>query len=648
MNSILYSPTLQCGTGSHADPGFRVYGKPIEAKSPHFSWDVFLDRPCPGRPSPAPRSPLYVIFGDYKKRTAVHARSIAAFLRHPTMRSFAPISAAILSFPAVLANATTSRDCKTFPGDAHWPEDWEWNVLNDTVGGNLIKTVPLGAPCHDPGFENATCEYLQSQWQLPGVHMNSSSSVMAPFFANQSCDPWQPESRPCDLGNYVSYSVKARDEWDITTVVLFARLHDIRLVIRNTGHDYNGRSTGAGSLAVWTHGMMDIEVLGNYSDSYYTGKAMKVGPGVQGFDVMEAAHAAGLVVVGGECPSVGLAGGYTQGGGHSALSTNFGLSADNVLEFGVVTALGLHLKATKSENTDLYYAVAGGGGGNWGVVTYVTVKAFEEKATSGASLTFYVSDTIEDDFYAGIQAFHEELADMVDAGTMVIYYFTSTFFMISVLTGFDKTEEEVKDILVPFTARLDDLNITYTSDYSSHDSYYEHYDNYFGPLPLGNIGVGIAQYGGRLIPRSVAGNISDTLRFVAEQGVTWIGVGTDVSGFAPDDQNAVLPTWRDALVHATLTTPWDFEAPWEDMIALQDLMTDTIIPALEAVTPGSGAYMNEADFRQPNWQEVFFGDKYDKLLGIKKKYDPTGFFYALKGVGSEDWEVRNDGRLCKV
>ena len=61
---------------------------------------------------------------------------------------------------------------------------------------------------------------------------------MAPFFANQSCDPWTPASQPCTLGNYVSYAVDATSAADIIEAVDFVRQHNIRLVIRNTGHEY--------------------------------------------------------------------------------------------------------------------------------------------------------------------------------------------------------------------------------------------------------------------------------------------------------------------------------------------------------------------------------------------------------------------------
>jgi hypothetical protein len=106
---------------------------------------------------------------------------------------------------------------------------------------------------------------------------------MAPFFANQSCDPFQPRDRPCELGNYVRYSVDASGPADVQKTIVFAASKNIRLVIRNTGHDYLGRSTGAGSLAVWTHRLKDITHIPKYTGAGYSGSAFKFGAGVQGF-----------------------------------------------------------------------------------------------------------------------------------------------------------------------------------------------------------------------------------------------------------------------------------------------------------------------------------------------------------------------------
>ncbi|KAJ4353059.1 Zinc finger E-box-binding homeobox 1 [Ascochyta clinopodiicola] len=551
-------------------------------------------------------------------------------------------------FGATFASGQSASRCKTFPGDKAWPSTSEWNSFNRTVGGRLVATVPLGSPCHGSTFDNTTCEALKGQWQYEKVHYESSSSVMAPFFANQSCDPFQPRERPCELGNYVRYAVDASGPLEVQRAVAFAASKDIRLVIRNTGHDYLGRSTGAGSLAVWTHHLKDIAHIPKYKDSGYTGAAFKLGAGVQGFEIMAAARDKGLVVVGGECPTVGIAGGYTQGGGHSAISTSFGLAADNVLSWEVVTANGKLVNASKSQNADLFWALNGRGGSTYGVVISMTVKAHKEAVFGGASLSFFTTDNAQDVFYDAIQAFHEELPAMVDAGTMVVHYFTSSFFMISPLNAYNKTAGEVKTILSPFVDRLNSKGVNYTVSYSEFNTYYEHYDKYFGPLPLGNIQVGIAQYGTRLIPRSVVGNITETWKTIVEKGVTWIGVGTDVKLFGSEKTSSVHPAWRSTIVHATLTLPWNFAAPWSEALATQQKMTNIIQPLVEAATPGSGSYVNEADWRQPNFAETFWGRNYNKLLSIKRKWDSSSLFYATVGVGSEAWNIQSDGRMCRT
>lgn len=157
---------------------------------------------------------------------------------------------------------------------------------------------------------------------------------MQSYFANQSCDPFSDRSIPCTLGNYVSYSVKATEAEDVVSALQFAKTNKIRVIVRNTGHDFLGRSTGAGALAIWTQSLKNI-TFGQWSDQYYTGPSVTVGAGVMGNELVEAANKQGLAVVSGECATVGLAGGYTQGGGHGVLSTAFGLAADQTLSFQV-------------------------------------------------------------------------------------------------------------------------------------------------------------------------------------------------------------------------------------------------------------------------------------------------------------------------
>jgi hypothetical protein len=73
-----------------------------------------------------------------------------------------------------------------------------------------------------------------------------------------------------------------------------------------------GKSTGRWALSVWTHHMKDVEYL-QYNSTSYTGPAVRLGAGIQVEEAYEAAHAHGYLVVGGDCATVGVAGGYLQG-----------------------------------------------------------------------------------------------------------------------------------------------------------------------------------------------------------------------------------------------------------------------------------------------------------------------------------------------
>jgi len=61
---------------------------------------------------------------------------------------------------------------------------------------------------------------------------------MAPFYAGNSCEPFTPESIPCTLGNYVNYAINVTEHSDVSKGIAFATKNNIRLIIRNTGHEW--------------------------------------------------------------------------------------------------------------------------------------------------------------------------------------------------------------------------------------------------------------------------------------------------------------------------------------------------------------------------------------------------------------------------
>ena len=371
---------------------------------------------------------------------------------------------ALLSRSVPSNSSSNSSSCHCYPGDACWPNTNEWNDFNRTLGGKLIATVPIASACHNDAYaayDAAACTTLQSEWFMEEIHYESSSSIMAPFFANQSCDPFLPESARCVIGTYIQYAVNAAEASDFQKTIEFVQRHNIRLTVRNTGHDYNGKATGAGAVGIWTHNLKDIEII-DYKSSNYTGKAMKMGAGVQGFEAYQAAHDQGLVVVGGNCPTVGIAGGYSQGGGHGPLASKFGLGADQVLEWEVVTGTGELLHATPSENSDLYWALSGGGGGIFGVVLSMTSKAYKDMPSSASNLTFTNEGVSQDDYYDAVGTFHETLIPLVDAGGVSVWQFSNTTFSMVPTYGPDISKAQMDSILKPVTDKLDQYKMNYS------------------------------------------------------------------------------------------------------------------------------------------------------------------------------------------
>ena len=172
-----------------------------------------------------------------------------------------------------------------------------------------------------------------------------------------------------------AYVVPAVDEAAVAAAVAFARAHNLRLAVKNTGHDWYGKSTARNALVVWTH------VLNG--TTWHDGglsvcgappvPAVTVGPGVQFRELYAAAQARGRLVMGGTCDSVGV-GGCWLGGCFGTFSKLFGSGASNLLSARVVLPDGSAVTASACEHADLFWALRGGAAGVAGVVTSFTAR----------------------------------------------------------------------------------------------------------------------------------------------------------------------------------------------------------------------------------------------------------------------------------
>ncbi|KAL1597926.1 hypothetical protein SLS60_008414 [Paraconiothyrium brasiliense] len=569
---------------------------------------------------------------------------------------------------STLAVNTTDKRCRFGPADGKWPAEKAWTRLAKQLSTTsaLIKTTPQASVCYGAAKDDAKCQDLTKSWTSSYTHIDDPTEVLSPIYQGLTCQPPTIyNSGSCTLGGYPSYVIKAADVLDIQLGINFARNDYLRLIVKNTGHDFGGKSVGAGALSIWTHGLKDIEFFDNYADGSYKGAAVKAGAGVQAFDLYKAANDKGLVVVGGEGQTVGIMGGYIQGGGHSPLSSLYGMAADNVLGFEVVTPTGEFLTANSTSNPDLFFALRGGGGGTFGIVTSVTVKAFKDLPVTAASWSFDSTKLGKDKFWAAAKAVLDRSVDYVDNGIYTYLIMAPTVngkdftFTMQPFFAPNKTTSALNTILAPLQSQLTALNIPFSPKITEYKGFYPAWQAEF---PLETQSDVQTAFGSRLFPRSnFASETGRNVTFAALRQTVEAGQPIIAFNLAPtlarggNPDNAVNPAWRTAVLHAITGQRWDVKASASDIRAARTSFTNGTMKRWRDVTPGSGSYLNEADRLEPNWQQSFWGDKYAKLAQIKKEWDPKDVFWAANAVGSEGWVVESvdglpneNGKLCKV
>lgn len=495
--------------------------------------------------------------------------------------------------------------------------------------------------------------------------MDDPTSIMWPLFQGRTCLPTSYNvTDTCTLGGYPSYAVNVSTVAHIQLAVNFARNLNLRLVVKNTGHDFNGKSSGAGALSIWTHHLKSLSYIPNYSDGTYSGPAVKMGAGIQAYEVYEFAHANGISVVGGEGKTVGVAGGYVLGGGHSPLGSVYGLAADQVLAMEVVLPNGVFTTVTAATDPDLFWALRGGGGSTFGIVTSLVAKAYPKIGVTVAKFTFGTSDSISaDTFFEAVKTYYSYFEAFTAAGTYVYFWIfplgnDQYLFEFNPFFAVNHTLAQFNALIQPFVDDLSNLGITLTPDATYYDDFY---DAWLAGFPLERVGPVTMLTGSRLFPRenfvnaTLLNQTAAVHRSTLEQGYAILAFQMKADPPAHAVPNSVNPAFRTMLMHAITSISWNVSSTNTEILSDMDNLTYNILGPWREISPGSGAYMSESDILEPNFQQAFYGSNYDRLYSLKQKYDPFGVLYARTAVGSEDWTVASadglpdqNGRLCHV
>jgi FAD/FMN-containing dehydrogenase len=574
-----------------------------------------------------------------------------------------------------------SADRRVRPGDAGWPSAADWAGLERQVDGRLFRLEsPLAACRTEPA--GAACAAVLERLDDPYYLGDQAALTQASGYL----DAW--ESAPS------AYAVAAARTEDVVAAVDFARSHDIRLVVKGGGHSYQGISNSADSLLIWTRAMNDIELHDAFVPQGGAGvvapqPAVTVGAGAIWMSVYNAVTTrAGRYVQGGGCMTVGVAG-IIQSGGFGSFSKAYGLAAAGLLEAEVVTADGSVRIVNAHREPDLFWALKGGGGGGFGVVTRLTLRTRElpERFGEVSGRIQAQSDAAFRDLIARVVSFYRERLFNPHWGEQIRFASDNTVRIGMVFQGLNRAgAEEAWRPLVEWVAGRP-RDFAWETPISIVD------------LPARQ--VWDAEILGRLAPQRIvvddrldarpgeffwAGNRNEAGQFFHGYHSAWLPVSLldperrdaladalfagsrhwgvalhfnkALGGAAQADRETALDTAMNPVVvdaFALVVIAAEGPPAYPGMPGGEPDLTvarsnaaavDRAYGAMVKVVPAAGSYVSESDFFERDWQRAFWGTNYSRLLAVKRTYDPGGLFFAHHGVGSEDWADDGFRRLA--
>jgi FAD/FMN-containing dehydrogenase len=421
-----------------------------------------------------------------------------------------------------------------------------------------------------------------------------------------------------------------RNPHDVSTCLAFVRKFGIPVAARCGGHSYAGWSSGSGLI-------IDVTRMSGVNVS---GSTAVVGAGTKLIDFYSGLAAHGRGVPGGSCPTVGISG-LTLGGGVGVVSRAYGLTSDNVKSLQIVTADGQVRTCNSTQNSDLFWACRGGGGGNFGVVTSFTfgthpvgniVLFFLSWPWSQAARVIsawqnwapHAPDALWSNLHLSaapggsvpsIQVGGTYLGSISGAAAQLEKLYAAAGSHPS--SPFMETTSWLHAMLVEAGCASLTVNqchlptqnpagrLARASEYAKSDIFTK---------PLSSRGIATLLSGVTKFQR--AGGASG-----ASGGIAFDALGGAVNRVAP---GATAFVHRNGLFQAQYTTTWPVGAP-AAAVARQHAWQQSFWQSMRPYASGQ-AYQNYIDPALANWRQAYYGANLARLTQVKAKYDPNRVF----------------------
>ncbi|KAF7365977.1 FAD-binding domain-containing protein [Mycena venus] len=454
------------------------------------------------------------------------------------------------------------------------------------------------------------------------------------FTTDQGCvlnyqDPTDPTpwtTQKCEIGSLSSAYLTVEGAEDVQHAFAFAKSTGTLLSIKNTGHDFFGRSVLKNSLALWTHNLNSVRthssVEGGQGDVNYT--AITLGAGAQWYDVY---HITSLLWEGIIPP---------LGAGYSVLTPTLGLGVDRALQFKIVTPDGICRTANEYQNTDLFWALRGGGGGTFGVILESTILATPQLTPQGFDIVNRTEETARN----FLKLIIDNGVEWSEAGWGGHMYPNNSVSVNPLLTP----EEALETMKNAFDYTLALNGSVVIEEMPSFFAFFEKY------VTAADVVVGVNPVlGTRLIPKSIFFNETAKAQLLnafaamlpfATALLAYFRLGERLCGrfmtfpFPKEKENLSLP-YRLSSRRRSRGMPTDAEK--QEVFSL----VDSITQSLRDVAPDSGVGQTEVFIYEPDFETAFWGNNYSRLLALKHKYDPNGLLDCWRCV---EWQGAQDER----
>ena len=414
---------------------------------------------------------------------------------------------------------------------------------------------------------------------------------------------------------------------DVSATVTWAKRAKVQLAIRSGGHSYAGYSTGSGVV-------VDLRRMNSVKLSATSG-IVTIGSGSRLIDVEAYLAPLGRAIPTGSCPSVGI-GGLALGGGVGFSSRKFGTTSDNVVSLGIVTADGRYLHCSAHQNSDLFWACRGGGGGNFGIVTYFDVTSHPVSNVTTFLAVWPWSQATE--VMSAWQGFAPHAPDELFSTCYVRTGTTGP--SIECYGQFLGSQAQLVSLLKPLTDVSGGTLTPVSSSYldaqlrwagctgMTIDQCHLVGDTPAGTLPRGNF-VAKSDYVNAPLSAAALSTITHWLEKPQPASFGFGSLAFDSYGGAINRVAADAT----AFVHRNALCSGQYLAHWSSPAgaAAAAAWLRGFYAAMRPYVSGF-AYQNYIDPELASWKHAYYSTNYARLQAIKSQVDPGRFFRFAQGI----------------